>query len=230
MLAPRRYNRNTFIEAAAELGISPGARLATSEWRAIRRQISRKPRLFSSRFIDSQLEERDEFRSVVRLLQKSPLLDGMYAVPVDVPATIQAGSKVTAYSRRFRILQRGTVMSYDVASSSYNVRFDCAEFGSEDCPDTEVASHGGAVTLVPATSSFVSPPAQWEGLNLPTGSRKSRLCGTLIFDLSSSNVLVNAIFISSRSPLYRTRCASESIGRRGSPARHARLTLTCPRE
>jgi hypothetical protein len=71
-------------------------------------------------------------------------------------------------------------MSYDVATSSYHVRFDCAEFGSEDCPDTEVASHGGAVTLVPATSSFVSPPAHGDGMNLPTGSRKAKLCGTFL--------------------------------------------------
>jgi DIRP len=173
-----RYNQNSFVEDAASLGINPSARLTTSEWKAVRRQIRTKPRRFSKRFIEGQLGERNEFRHAVRMRQRSPLVDGMKSLSYDVPALIQIGSTVTAYCRRFRILQRGTVLGYDATKATYRIKFDDAKFGTDvHCPDSEVASHGGARVLIEARTSILSPSVYGSNSLLPTGSNKASLNG-----------------------------------------------------
>jgi DIRP len=170
-----RFNHNSFVEIAAAVGINSSARLTTSEWKAIRRQMRTKPRRFSKRFIEAQLGERNEFRRAVRMRQRSPLVDGMKSLPFDVPALIQTGATVTAYCRRFRILQRGTVIGYDATKATYWIQFDDAKFGTENCPDSEVASHGGARILIEARTGITSPSAYGNTSLLPTGSSKASL-------------------------------------------------------
>jgi DIRP len=174
-----RYNHNSFVEAAASIGIHPSARLTASEWKAVRRQIRTKPRRFSKRFIEAQLGERNEFRHAVRMRQRSPLVDGMNSLSYDVPALIQTGATATAYCRRFRILQRGTVLGYDATKATYRIKFDDAKFGIDvECPDSEVASHGGARILIEARTKIMTPSVYGSTSLLPTGSNKASLHGT----------------------------------------------------
>jgi hypothetical protein len=139
------YNQNDLLNKAAKLGIDADARLTYPEWRAIRRRVQKKPRLFSKRFIADQTEELWKHRNSVRLLQQKPLA---ITPPFDIPRRISIGSTVTAFSRRYKIIQRGVVLSYDSLNAAYVVLFDRKEFGCEFCPDTEVARHGGAEILI----------------------------------------------------------------------------------
>ena len=142
-----RYSRNKFVEEMAKLGINPDVRLTDREWRAVRRRIAKKPRRFSKRFIASQLSERNAYRCRVRMLQHVPALASTASFPYNVPAPIRVGTTVTAFSRKFRLIQRGVVLSRDDLNARYLILFESEEFGCEYCPDSEVASHGGPVML-----------------------------------------------------------------------------------
>jgi hypothetical protein len=84
------------------------------------------------------------------MLQRNPDLAATLNFQYDVNATIRLGRVVTAYSRKYRILQRGVVLSYDDRKARYLVQFESKEFGNEFCPDSEVASHGIPELLIPA--------------------------------------------------------------------------------
>lgn len=131
------------------------ARLTRREWKAIRRRISRRPRRFSPSFINSQMNERNSYRNKVRLLQRNPNLASTSDFPYDVPSPIRVGSVVTALSKRYRIIQRGVVLSFDEENARYLVLFENREYGSEYCPDTEIASHGGFEALIPMARSNI---------------------------------------------------------------------------
>jgi hypothetical protein len=116
--------------------------LTRREWTAIRRRIPNKPRRFTQRFIASQFNERNEYRNTVRMLQRNVGLASSLRFPYDVPAPIRVGNIVTAYNRKYRVIHRGVVLSYDERSARYLVQFERKEFGHDFCPDSEVASHG----------------------------------------------------------------------------------------
>jgi len=146
----KRYNRNELAEAVAKLGLRPGRKLTRREWRAVRRRIPSRPRRFSKSFIASQLSERNKYRASVRTFQRNPDLTTQLDFEYDVPVPIQVGTTVTAYSRTYRILQRGTVLSYDERNARYLIQFEVRQFGHEFCPDSEVASHGPPQLLIAA--------------------------------------------------------------------------------
>jgi len=141
------YNQNPFANAAAELGIPKGAKLTRREWAAVRRRMPKKPRRFSEKFIVSQLSDRNEYRSKVRKLQNNPHLSSTENFPFVVPAPIRPGTMVTAYSKRFRIIQRGRVLTYDRKTALYLVEFENGQFGYELCPDSDVATSGVPTVL-----------------------------------------------------------------------------------
>lgn len=99
------------------------------------------------------MSERNKRRHVIRMLQQNPTLDFHKDIKHSVPAVIPDGTIVTALSRRYRIIQRGVVLSYDKYRARYLVLFENKSYGSEYCPDSEVATHGGPQIL------FQSPPA-----------------------------------------------------------------------
>lgn len=119
----------------------------------MRRRMRKKPRRFSKSFISSQLGERNHYRSTVRKLQNNPHLSESECFPFNVNAPICVGTLVTAYSKRFRIVQRGRVLTYDRGSALYLVEFESKQFGYELCPDSEVATCGIPRILIPAAYS-----------------------------------------------------------------------------
>jgi DIRP len=137
-----RYNENTFAQDAEKLGIARGSVLSRKEWNAVRRRMSTKPRLFSKKFISSQLSKRNNYRNLVRALHANPSLAKSINFPYDVCAPIRVGATVNAYNKTYRIIQRGTVMTYDHETALYLILFESKQFGYELCPDTDVASCG----------------------------------------------------------------------------------------
>ena len=159
------YNQNSFASAAADLGIPKGSKLTRREWAAVRRRMPNKPRRFSEKFIVSQLSDRNEYRCTVRKLQNNPHLSATENFPFAVPAPIGAGTMVTAYSKRFRIIQRGRVLTYDRKTALYLVEFENENFGYELCPDSDVAICGVPTILIPPSryESDSSGPAALSG-------------------------------------------------------------------
>jgi len=143
------YNENPFAKAASELGIPKKAKLTRREWAAARRRMGKdKPRRFSEKFIVSQLSDRNEYRSTVRKLQNNPHLSCTEHFPFVVYAPSRAGTMVTAYSKRFRIIQRGRVLTYDRKTALYLIEFENGQFGYELCPDSDVATCGVPTVLM----------------------------------------------------------------------------------
>ena len=60
----------------------------------------------------------------------------------EVYPAIKVGHIVTGYNRRYRILQRGTVLSYDINRKMYLIQFERKEIGFEFILDIDVAAHG----------------------------------------------------------------------------------------
>lgn len=170
-LSPNRFNRSKFVEDVAKLGVHPGMMLTRREWTAVRRRIPNKPRLFSKRFIASQLSERNRYRNTVRMLQRNVELYPSLQFPYDVPAPIKVGTLVTAFNRRYRVIHRGVVLSYDRPHGRYLVQFERKEFGHDFCPDSEVAAHGipqllmraPEKTLGAATEGFLGSQSNGQG-------------------------------------------------------------------
>lgn len=166
-----RYNYNEFAAEVAKLGVRPHMRFTRSEWSMIRRRIPNKPRLFSKRFIFSQLQKRNEYRDIVRRAQIE------WNVPknfdFEVVAPIPVGATVTAFHKRFRMLQRGVVLFHDVTGKGYLVLFENKHLGYEFCPDTEVASHGAPKFI------FNSPKTALNGSSLGFSVDHSAQSGNL---------------------------------------------------
>lgn len=144
-----RFERNEFAEKALKLGIPLHARLTRRQWAAVRRKISPKPRRFSRAFIREQLQQRNKYRRQVRRIQRDPSLLDVSSFPYNVPWPIAVGRTVTAYSRKYLVLHRGMVLAFDYKTATYVIKFEGREFGCEVCPDSEVATHGGAEELRP---------------------------------------------------------------------------------
>jgi hypothetical protein len=94
----------------------------------------------------SHLEDprNNQVRASLKLKEQQHLSNMRY----DVPDIIPFGTIVTAYSTKYRSLQRGTVLAYEPRKLSYLVLFDRKEFGVEFCMDYYVATHGGPDVLV----------------------------------------------------------------------------------
>jgi hypothetical protein len=101
----------------------------------------------------AQFNERNAYRSMVRKIQNNPLLSESTSFPYNVYAPIRVGTLVTAYNKRFRIIQRGRVLTYDRHTALYLVEFENKQFGFELCPDSEVATCGGPQLLIHAASN-----------------------------------------------------------------------------
>jgi DIRP len=149
------YSSNTFAKEAAKLGIPPAAKLTRGDWGVVRRTIRRRPRRFSKKFILSQLKERNEFRNIVRQLQRNP--DEANRTGYAIPAPIRVGATVTAYNKRFLILHRGVVLFHDAVNARFLVQFERSELGFQFCSDTEVASHGVPNVLMPPATRQLCP-------------------------------------------------------------------------
>ena len=124
------------------------APLSHAEWKSIRRRCKLIPRRFSKKFIASELEERNKYRSIVRSVQKNPRLrPSKFRYNVYKP--IFAGTAVKAYSNVHQTIQSGIVLSYDPAYATYLIEFEDEAYGYEYCPDTDVASNGTPIILFP---------------------------------------------------------------------------------
>jgi hypothetical protein len=85
--------------------------------------------------------ERNEYRNIIRLVQRNPqLCPSKFRYNVYKP--ILPGTSVKACCKIHRTIQPGTVLSYDPTNATYLIEFDNEKFGYEYCPDTDVASCG----------------------------------------------------------------------------------------
>lgn len=174
ILSFRRYNEDVFSKDAERLGIARGSRLSRNEWKAVRRRITTKPRMFSKKFIRSQLSSRNRYRNFVRKVQGNPVLVGSNSFPYDVCAPIRVGATVNAYSKRYRTIQRGTVLTHDYDTALYLILFESKQFGYELCPDTDVASCGTPNLLHSAHKEAIRGNLLTNGFASPAyGSRLS---------------------------------------------------------
>jgi DIRP len=144
-----RYNRNEFVRAAAKLGVRTGTLLTRQEWSAVRKRIPNKPRRFSRRFIASQMSERNKYRNSLRMLQNdpNPAMAQRLGFDYEVPARIPIGATVTAFNSRYRMLERGVVLSYEEARGKYYVKLP---YSNHFCSDFDVARHGLSDVVMPA--------------------------------------------------------------------------------
>ena len=92
-----------------------------------------RPRLFSRRFIRSELATLDLFRTFSRSEEKARQGDCRVS-----SGPLSPGTAVNAVCG-LRMLQRGRVLGYDERSAQYLVQFDNQDFGNLLCPDFEVA-------------------------------------------------------------------------------------------
>jgi hypothetical protein len=76
------------------------------------------------------------------MFQRNVGLASRLYFPYDVPAPIRVGNIVAAYDRKYRVIHRGVVLSYDERRARYLVQFERKELWHDFCPDSEVASHG----------------------------------------------------------------------------------------
>lgn len=162
-----RYNEDVCGKTLEAVGLSSNMKLSQAEWHTVRRRAKDKPRRFSQKFVASQLLEREKYRDTIRKLQNihcnNKSIDDANSVDMktkeeeilkgtifdfDVYAPIPVGALVTAFNKRFRIIQRGKVMAYDADAFLYLVEFESKEFGYELCSDTTVASCGGPTLLL----------------------------------------------------------------------------------
>ena len=135
------FNFNEFQTELAKHGISPTVKLTRQEWSAVRKAIRGRPRRFSSKFVRDELNKLNKYRHLIRMMQHT----GLPRPPhfgYEVYSAIKIGHVVTAYTRRFRILQRGTVLTYDANRKMYLIQFERTEVGFEFVLDIDVASHG----------------------------------------------------------------------------------------
>lgn len=117
----------------------------------MRRRMRKRPRRFSRQFIISQLNKRNEYRCTIRMLQNNPHLSVATNFPHHVNLPIRVGTTVTAFSKRFRIIQRGKVLTYDRNTALYLIEFESKQFGFELCPDSDVATCGIPEVLIRCT-------------------------------------------------------------------------------
>lgn len=116
--------------------VPPGKKLTWTEWRAIRRRLA-PPRRFSKNFIVDELNKRNEYRRMVRMLQQCSESNKGQGFPV--PPLIQPGTPVIAYNKRHQAIHRGKVLFHSPGDNGYFVQFEYLDFGSEFCPDIEVS-------------------------------------------------------------------------------------------
>jgi DIRP len=131
-------------------------RLTRQQRQATRRQIQKRPRRFSKKFIQSQLNQRNLHRNNVRMIQRNPHLAYSSRLPYDIPAPISIGSIVNAYCKAHKVVQTGTVLGFDSVNAMYTIQFRNKHFGCEFCPDTDVASVGSRCLLYKASHNEIS--------------------------------------------------------------------------
>ena len=179
-----RFSFNEFQADVARLGIPPTAKLTRHEWSLVRRSIPSRPRRFSRRFVQKQLDRLNAYRHTARWIQKT-----MYRRPAyfryEVLAPIKVGATVTAYHTRHRILHRGLVLGHDHDRHGYLIQFERKDLGYAFCTDTDVASHGvpevfvkGADASLNGIGTF-SDAHSWPGL-LPYGTSYGPVFGKIL--------------------------------------------------
>lgn len=90
------------------------------------------------------------------MLQRNPnrfISVGRFAY--DIPTPISAGTTVNAYNKKYRLVQKGSVMAYDYDNAMYLVHFESEQFGNELCPDTDVATYGKPKILIQAPKDTI---------------------------------------------------------------------------
>lgn len=185
----------------------PGTQLSKKEWRFIRRKLRKKPRRFTKAFIRTQIKDRNKSRQYIRRVQQG-VFSGKEApaqLTVAIPPRIPVGTTVTAFSQRFRFLQRGKVISYVASSSSYLIQFENVLFGTELCPDTDVASHGGAFSLPFSARTSSELFARHSNvtndiLDCFAGTKASSLMKGSDFELSQGNGSLAALHAAPKQP------------------------------
>ena len=119
----------------------------------------------------------------MRKLQNNPHLSASENFPFNVYAPISVGSLVTAFSKKFRILQRGRVMAFDRSSAVYLIEFENSQIGYELCPDSDVATSGGPKLLIASSDKrTLSRTPLMHGAEgaMSTGSATGPLTGKLL--------------------------------------------------
>lgn len=126
-----------------KLGIPSNTKLTRSEWGIIRRKIRKRPRLFSKRFIRTQIKELEKHREIVRKVQISGKeTPDAHNTRYEVLAAPKVGTTVTAYHSRARLIHRGTVLAHNKKSAIFLIQFERKELGWDWVKDVEIASHG----------------------------------------------------------------------------------------
>lgn len=100
-------------------------------------------RRFSKRFIQGEIIERNKHRQAVRFYQQHASLFDSVSFPYDVAKPIPIGTSIAAWNKTRQTVSRGTVVGHNVACSTYSVDFDEKGDGSQEVPDSHVATIGG---------------------------------------------------------------------------------------
>jgi len=185
------FNFNEFQVNLAKHGISPTVKLSRREWSEVRKAIWGKPRRFSRKFVQDELDKLNSYRNLVRLIQHSDMPKPL-SFGYQVYAAIKVGHVVTAFNRRFRILQRGTVLMYDLTRKMYMIQFEHNEVGFEFVPDFDVAAHGVPELIHEASEVALDETLIGSFVDRNNGVG-SMLCGTLYGRNSSHSVRQNSL-------------------------------------
>lgn len=159
-----RFNDNPFAKGMRDHAKIPSdAKLTKSEWSLVRKEIircgigahkhSRKRRLFSQRFIRSQLDELLSYHKDARTIQTwNGDVETIAPFGYDVFPAIPVGATVTAVNKSAQMIHRGLVLDRTLYNDHirYHIQFERKELGLEYCSDIKVASHGPPSILLPS--------------------------------------------------------------------------------
>jgi len=161
-----------------KLGISSNTKLSRSAWSLVRKKIRKRPRLFSKRFIRSQMQQLERYRTIVRQIQKlGKGVSDYQTFNYDVLSPPKVGTTVSAYHRGARLIHRGTILAR--RNDYYLIQFERRELGWDWVQDTDVASHGVPDILLSRRSKGCSESSQHRHNigSLPHGTSFGRLIG-----------------------------------------------------
>ncbi len=147
-----RYNEDVFGNDLLKIGVPADSRLTRAEWSLVRRKIRRRPRLFSKKFISSQMKQLENYRESVRKIQQghgAKVLVKKKDFNYEVLAPPKIGTVVTAYSKRAKMIHRGTILAHHRRMHFFLVQFERKELSWDWVRDTDVASHGLPEVLLP---------------------------------------------------------------------------------
>jgi hypothetical protein len=113
------------------------------------------------------MDQLNTYRQRVRWAQKNKSRPPDFRY--EVPAITKVGSTISAFNKRFHIIHRGLVLSYDEERHGYMIMFERKELGFEFCRDVDVASHGVPEILIPAADTTLNGLSLFSDVNAQPG-------------------------------------------------------------